>query len=79
MVLSMWGLPYVCHREKREKILEVERMNKMLMVNVKEKFAQARELCPGMSEEIYALTDHFADVANDCLYPSGILVALPLS
>lgn len=51
-------------------------MNKMLMVNVKEKFAQARELCPGMSEEVYALTDYFADVANDRLYPAGILVVL---
>lgn len=51
-------------------------MNKMLMVNVKEKFAQARELCPGMSEEVYALTDCFADVANDRLYPAGILMVL---
>lgn len=51
-------------------------MNKMLMINVKEKFAQARELCPGMSEEVYALTDYFADVTNDRLTPTGILMVL---
>lgn len=48
----------------------------MLLNNVTEKFAKARELCPGMSEEVYALTDYLATVANDSLVPEGILIML---
>lgn len=49
-------------------------MSEMLMTNVKEKFANARELCAGMSEEVYALTDYVATVANDSLVPAGFLM-----
>lgn len=49
---------------------------KELIANLKEKFTEARELCPGMSEEIYALTDYLADVANDSLYPTGVVIML---
>lgn len=45
-----------------------------VMTNVKEKFADARKLCAGMSEEVYALTDYLATVANDSLVPAGFLM-----
>lgn len=51
-------------------------MSEMLMTDVCKKFANARELCPGMSEEIYALTDYMAAIANDQLVPGGILMML---
>lgn len=51
-------------------------MSEMLMTDVRKKFASARELCPGMSEEIYALTDYMSAIANDQLVPGGILVML---
>ena len=51
-------------------------MSEMLMTDVCKKFANARELCPGMSEEIYALTDYMAAIANDQLAPGGILMML---
>lgn len=51
-------------------------MSEMLMTDVRKKFASARELCPGMSEEIYALTDYISTIANDQLVPGGILVML---
>lgn len=51
-------------------------MSEMLMTDVCKKFASARELCPGMSEEIYALTDYMAAIANDQLVPGGILMML---
>jgi len=52
------------------------KMSEMLMTGVCKKFANARELCPGMSEEIYALTDYMAAIANDQLVPGGILMML---
>jgi len=52
--------------EKQEKILR----------NLKQKFANARELCPGMAEEMYALTDYISIVANDALVPSGLSVCM---
>ncbi len=51
-------------------------MSKMLMTDVCKKFAGARELCPGMSEEIYALTDYMSVIANDQLVPGGIVMML---
>ncbi len=46
--------------------------------NIKQKFASARELCPGMSDDIYALTDYISLVANDELVPSGLAVCMTL-
>lgn len=51
-------------------------MDELLMTEVRKKFAGAREACPGMSEEIYALTDYLAVVANDQLVASGIVMML---
>lgn len=51
-------------------------MNEILMTDVRTKFAKARELCPGMSEEVYALSDYLAAVANDRLAPAGIVMML---
>ncbi len=51
-------------------------MSELLMTYVKAKFANAREACPGMSEDVYALTDYFAEVANDQLTPAGVTMVL---
>lgn len=51
-------------------------MEELLMTDVNKKFAEARKLCPGMSEEVYALTDYLASVANSTLYPGGVVVTL---
>lgn len=40
-------------------------MDNLVMQDARAKFAAARELCPGMSEEIYALTDYIATVINE--------------
>ena len=44
------------------------------MNNVREKMANARNLCKGMSEEIYAFTDYISEVANDTLAPQGLVL-----
>lgn len=46
----------------------------MLITNLPEKFANARNLCPNMSEEIYALSDYLAAIANDQLVPGGFVM-----
>lgn len=51
-------------------------MGELLMNDVQQKFANARTLCPMMSEEIYALTDYLALMANDSLEPVGIPMTL---
>ena len=78
MLTTFHGVKYMINRifstVKTGRILEVRNMSEMLMTNVKEKFANARELCAGMSEEIYALTDYISAVANDSLVPAGFLM-----
>lgn len=54
-------------------------MTGMTMNNVREKLSKSRESCPGLSEEVYALTDYMADVANNSLEPYGMLMLLVLS
>lgn len=54
-------------------------MTERVMNNVKEKLSQSREMCPGLSEEVYALTDYMAEVAHDELVPSGLALCLALS
>lgn len=51
-------------------------MKELLMTNVNAQFAKARELCPGMSEEVYALTDYLAAIANESLFPTGVTIML---
>ena len=54
-------------------------MTERTMSNVREKLSKSREMCPGLSEEVYALTDYMAKVANDTLTPHGILMLLVVS
>lgn len=54
-------------------------MTEKTMSNVREKLSKSREMCPGLSEEVYALTDYMASVANDELVPLGMLTCLMLS
>lgn len=51
---------------------------KNILNGVKQKFAEAREKCPGMSDDVYALTDYISSVANDSLVPSGLSMCLAL-
>ena len=44
--------------------------------NVKEKLANARKLCPGMSEEVYALTNYMSKVTSDTVDPYGMALCL---
>ena len=48
-------------------------MAKIIMTGVNKRFSKARELCVGMSDEIYALTDYISVVANDSLVPMGLV------
>lgn len=52
--------------------------NQNLLKNVKQKFAEAREKCPGMSDDVYALTDYISSVANDELVPMGLIMCMTL-
>jgi hypothetical protein len=51
---------------------------KNVLNGVKQKFAEAREKCPGMSDDVYALTDYISLVVNDSLVPAGLSVCLAL-
>ena len=53
-------------------------MGENILENVKEKFASARTSCPGMSEEVYALTDYISEVSNDELIPEGLVMTMAL-
>ena len=44
--------------------------------NAKEKFAKARELCPGMEEELYTITDYLASVVKDTVIPAGLALTI---
>lgn len=46
------------------------------MKNIKEKLANARTLCPGMSKDFYILTDYMSENCNDELVPIGMLVMI---
>lgn len=54
-------------------------MTEITMYNVREKLSKSREMCPGLSEEVYALTDYMADNANDSLVPLGLAMLLVVS
>lgn len=53
-------------------------MVKATMNNVKEKLSKSREMCPGLSEEVYALADYMSKSANDELIPVGMAMCLVL-
>lgn len=48
------------------------------MTNVREKLSKSREMCPGLSEHVYALADYMSENANDELVPMGLCMALVL-
>lgn len=55
-------------------------MTEKKMSNVMEKLSKSREMCPGLSKEVYALTDYMAKVAaTDRLGPLGMVKILVLS
>ncbi len=54
-------------------------MSERTMSNVREKLSMSREKCPGLSEEVYALADYMAKIANDTLEPWGMVMYLALS
>lgn len=49
-------------------------MREATMNNIREKLANARELCPGMSKDFYLLTDYMSENTNDELVPMGIVM-----
>lgn len=53
-------------------------MAKVKMSNVREKLSKSRMMCPGLSEEVYALADYMSNVANDELVPQGMAMCLAL-
>lgn len=50
----------------------------VILEGVKKKFAEARTSCPGMSDDVYLLTDYISEVANDTLVPAGLALCLAL-
>ena len=49
---------------------------RLIMNNVKEKLSKIREYCVGMSEDVYAITDHMADIAEESFTPEGLVSCL---
>lgn len=54
-------------------------MAEKVMNNVREKLSKCRELCAGMSEDVYVLTDYLSTVANDSLVPFGMATMFALA
>lgn len=48
-------------------------MKEATMTNIREKLANARELCPGMSRDFYILTDYMSKKTNDELVPMEMI------
>lgn len=51
-------------------------MKKVELKDAKEKFANARELCPGMSEEMYVVTDYLATVVKNTVIPEKLILTI---
>lgn len=49
-----------------------------LLNNAKQKFANARTMCPGMSDDAYALTDYISLVVQDNVVPQGLALCMTL-
>ena len=49
-------------------------MKAATMTNIREKLANAKELCPGMSRDFYILTDYMSENTNDELVPLGMMM-----
>lgn len=53
-------------------------MTEIIMKQVQEKLSKSREMCPGLSNEVYALTDYMAKVTNDTVMPREMATLLEL-
>ncbi len=51
-------------------------MKEATMTNIREKLANARDLCPGMSSDFYILTDYMSENTNDELVPMGMMLLI---
>ena len=51
-------------------------MKETTLTNIREKMANARELCPGMSSDFYILTDYVSKNTNDELVPMGMMMLI---
>ena len=49
---------------------------KLIMYDVRKKLSKTREMCVGMSEGLYALTDYIAEVADDSMSPEAVAMIL---
>ena len=47
--------------------------------NLRDKLSRVRELVPGLSEEVYALSEYMAETVNPELVPHGLMVAFILA
>ena len=50
----------------------------VILNDAKQKFSDARTLCPGMSDDMYALTDYISLVVNDSVVPIGLAMSVTL-
>ena len=53
-------------------------MQDIVLRDTKSKFAKVRELCPGMNEDMYAITDYISESINDITTPHSLLLLLVL-
>lgn len=54
-------------------------MKESILKDARSKFQKARELCPGMSEEVYILTDYISEHdSHDEVIPEGMVVLFAL-
>lgn len=49
---------------------------KLIIEGFKEKLKNARELCPGMTDEIYEISDYMSSIANDTVKPEAIALLI---
>jgi hypothetical protein len=54
-------------------------MVKVEMKNARKRFLDARNLCPGMSDDMYLLTDYMGKVVNDTVVPEQLVICLILA
>lgn len=51
---------------------------RIVLTNVRQRFADARTLCPGMTSSMYELTDYISQVFNDELDGHGLTMSMTL-
>ena len=48
--------------------------SKIILTNLKEKLGNVRELVPGMSDDVYLISDFVESICNEDLYPEGLVL-----